>query len=202
MRDRRLDRISIESFDLVPAQSQQGQLTSAGSSVAAAGMEVGAGGFAAKGKFVPVEGDSLELGWGVVHLYRDAEPTPGLCGDDGDDHARAGSRKAVGGTQGNKRQSRARQEDCTTLCVLAVPYYVTPLDFLGFVGEKTREEVSHFRMVRTERVNRYMVLMKFRDAKKAREWRQEWNGKAFNGMEVGPLCAPARTSTNVNHSPA
>ncbi|MCJ1313377.1 hypothetical protein MMC25_007055 [Agyrium rufum] len=74
-------------------------------------------------------------------------------------------------------------EDCTTLCILAVPSYMTPSDFLGFVGERTREEVSHFRMIRTERSNRYMVLMKFRNGRKAREWRKEWNGKAFNDME-------------------
>jgi BRCA1-associated protein len=172
---------------MVPVPARQERRPSAESSASTAGVEVGAGGFAAKGKFLPLEGDNLELGYGVVHLFRDAEPTPGLYGDNETDSARAGSRRATAERHGNKRQSRGKQEDCATLCILAVPYYVTPLDFLGFVGEKTREEVSHFRMVRTERVNRYMVLMKFRDAKKAREWRQEWNGKAFNGMEVSFL---------------
>ncbi|KAM5470706.1 putative RING-type E3 ubiquitin transferase [Microsporum audouinii] len=74
-------------------------------------------------------------------------------------------------------------EDCTTLCILAVPSYLSPSDFLGYVGEQTREEVSHFRMVKTARANRYMVLMKFRSGKKAKEWQQCWNGKLFNSME-------------------
>ncbi len=74
--------------------------------------------------------------------------------------------------------------DCTTLCIPAVPSYLTPSDFLGFVGEKTREEVSHFRMVMTGRMNRYLVLMKFRDGNAARRWRKEWDGKVFNSMEV------------------
>lgn len=75
-------------------------------------------------------------------------------------------------------------EDCSILCILAVPSYLSPADFLGFVGEETRDEVSHFRMIKTARANRYMVLMKFRNGKKAREWQREWNGKVFNSMEV------------------
>lgn len=75
-------------------------------------------------------------------------------------------------------------DDCSILCILAVPSYLSPADFLGFVGEDTRNEVSHFRMIKTARANRYMVLMKFRSGKKAREWQREWNGKVFNSMEV------------------
>ncbi|CBF85985.1 putative RING and UBP finger domain protein [Aspergillus nidulans FGSC A4] len=73
--------------------------------------------------------------------------------------------------------------DCTTLCILAVPSYMSASDLLGFVGEATMDDVSHFRMIRTARANRYMVLMKFRSGKKAREWQKEWNGKVFNSME-------------------
>ncbi|CAI7612077.1 unnamed protein product [Penicillium pancosmium] len=75
------------------------------------------------------------------------------------------------------------EEDCTTLCILAVPAYLSGSDFLGFVGEKTLDEVCHFRMIRTSRANRYMVLMQFRSGRKAREWQKEWNGKVFNSME-------------------
>jgi BRCA1-associated protein len=103
-----------------------------------------------------------------VHLYREGQETPGLYDD-----ARAAG---AGG--------EFKEEECTTLCILAVPSYMTPSDFLGFVGERTREEVSHFRMIKTSRANKYMVLMKFREAKDAREWRKEWNGKTFNSMEV------------------
>ncbi|OAF56118.2 hypothetical protein VC83_07413 [Pseudogymnoascus destructans] len=73
--------------------------------------------------------------------------------------------------------------DTTMLCIPAVPSYMTASDFLGWVGEKTRELVSHFRMVMTGRMNRYMMLMKFRDGAEARKWRREWDGKVFNGME-------------------
>jgi BRCA1-associated protein len=124
------------------------------------------GGLATKGKFIPSDLKDTEVGWGVVHLYRDGQETPGLY-DEVD-----GASKDF------------NEEDCTTLCILAVPSYMTPSDFLGFVGEQTREDVSHFRLIRTSRANKYMVLMKFREAKEAREWRKEWDGKAFNSMEV------------------
>ncbi|KAJ5924947.1 hypothetical protein N7454_007586 [Penicillium verhagenii] len=80
-------------------------------------------------------------------------------------------------------QNQNPVDECTTLCILAVPSYLSPSDFLGFVGEKTLDIVSHFRMIRTPRANRYMVLMKFREGRKAMEWQKEWNGKVFNSME-------------------
>ena len=147
------------------------------------------GGLATKGKFEPLGSNEEELGWGVVRLYRDACETPGLY--DAPSAASKTSKHSKGIRGGKHGQQYGKQEaltfkdeDCTTLCILAVPSYLTPSDFLGFVGEKTREEVSHFRMIRTEKSNRYMVLMKFRDGRKAREWRKEWNGRLFNDMEV------------------
>ena len=121
------------------------------------------------------QGQEEELGWGVVHLYREGEDTAGL-GEvppppDGRGSAGAGTEEM-------------EEVDTTVLCIPAVPSYMTASDFLGWVGEKTRELVSHFRMVMTGRMNRYMMLMKFRDGGEARRWRREWNGKVFNGMEV------------------
>ena len=68
-----------------------------------------------------------------------------------------------------------------------------PSDLLGFVGDQTREDVTHFRLIRTGRANKYMVLMKFRSPKKAKEWQKLWNGKLFSAMEVRfvlPSCIP------------
>ncbi|KAJ5189671.1 BRCA1-associated 2 [Penicillium cf. griseofulvum] len=79
--------------------------------------------------------------------------------------------------------AQSPDEDCTTLCILAVPSYLSPPDFLGFIGQKTMDDVSHFRMIRTARANRYMVLMKFRSGRKAKEWQKEWNGHVFNSIE-------------------
>lgn len=145
------------------------------------GIIAGHGGLATKGRFEPISHDEEDVGWGVVRLYRDAEGTPGLYNDP----ASTKSKNVRGSLRnGDGEEPRFRDEECTTLCILAVPSYFTPSDFLGFVGEKTRDEVSHFRMIRTEKGNRYMVLMKFRSGRRAREWRKEWNGKAFDSMEV------------------
>lgn len=128
-----------------------------------------------RGRWEPVsDTEDQRLGWGVVRLYRDAEETAGLY------------QVPTSNRKGPKSPSEIKDEDCTVLCILAVPSYLTPSDFLGFVGEKTRVAVSHFRMIRTERSNRYMVLMKFRHGKTAREWRSAWNGRSFDGMEVSP----------------
>ena len=149
-------------------------------------ISANSGGAATKGSFEPLDSGEEGLGWGVVRLYRDAEETPGLYDDittsKFSKHSK--SESVVRASETEEGQS-FRDEDCTMLCILAVPSYMTPSDFLGFVGDRTREEVSHFRMIRTERGNRYMVLMKFRSGKRAREWRKEWNGKLFNDMEVG-----------------
>ena len=146
------------------------------------GIEGEHNGLTTKGRYVPTNVENEDLGWGVVRLYRDAEETPGLYEDivqhRPSKHAKDSARHDM------VEDPPFREEDCTTLCILAVPAYMTPSDFLGFVGEKTRNDVSHFRMIRTERVNRYMVLMKFRNGRRAREWRKEWNGKVFNSMEV------------------
>ena len=122
---------------------------------------------------------------GIVHLYRDAEETPGLyqtrdrvpSADLWNGSAPARSRPSGG------QASPAKDEDCILLSILAVPSYMTPRDFLAFVGQDTRHAVSHFRMIRTSRLNRYMVLMKFKDGRFARQWQSDWNGKLFNNME-------------------
>ena len=178
--DWRYDKILVQNLSMAPAAAPD---TSGGEATGhiTNGISAGPGGLATKGRYEPLDPQLEELGWGVVRLYRDAEEKPGLYDEPvkNPKSARHLLRKEKSG------EVLFRDEDCTTLCILAVPSYLTPSDFLGFVGEKTRDEVSHFRMIRTERGNRYMVLMKFRNGKKAREWRRVWNGKAFDGMEVG-----------------
>ena len=127
-----------------------------------------------KGIYLPSEPKTTDVGWGVVHLYRDAQETTAL---DPDRHI---SKHGV-----NNHDKDFNLDDCTTLCILAVPSWMMPSDLLGFVGDQTREDVTHFRLIRTGRANKYMVLMKFRSPKKAKEWQKLWNGKLFSAMEVG-----------------
>lgn len=179
--DWRYNRIKIQNIKMSSTVSES-KRSSRGESTSAivSGIIAGHDGFATKGRFEPVNRDDKDLGWGVIRLFRDADETPGLYEDTVPSKSKGGR-----GTlrRGGAEEQHFHDEDCSTLCILAVPSYFTPSDFLGFVGEKTRDEVSHFRMIRTERGNRYMVLMKFRNGKKARDWRKEWNGKPFDSME-------------------
>lgn len=180
--DWRYGNISMQNINMAPATLGKGGEDSTANLTN--GISAGPGGLATKGRYEPLDPQQEKLGWGVVRLYRDSEETPGLYDEPESQKSFKYGRHTLKKSQDT--DVPFRDEDCTTLCILAVPSYLTPSDFLGFVGEKTRDEVSHFRMIRTERGNRYMVLMKFRNGKKAREWRREWNGKPFDGMEVNP----------------
>lgn len=136
---------------------------------------MGGAGKATKAKYVPLTTfKNTELGWGIVHLYREEAESPELTISP--EH-----------TPGTEEEQIEAQIDCTTVCIPAVPSYLSPSDFLGFVGEKWRDQVSHYRMVMTGRMNRYLVLMKFRGTKQAQLFRREFDGKVFNDVEVSPF---------------
>lgn len=194
--DHRLDRISIQSIDMIApdyGHPKRADEHFARSDEIATGIGTDIlGGLYTKGKYIPLDQTLPDSIFGIVHLYRDAKETPSLAVDDYPSYLKGSSaaRQPRDHNGGEDRHSLGGSymslpdEDCTTLCILAVPSYMSPSDFLGFVGEATRDEVSHFRMIKTARANRYMVLMKFRNGKKARDWQRDWNGKVFNSMEV------------------
>ncbi|WEW57636.1 C3HC4-type (RING finger)-containing protein [Emydomyces testavorans] len=200
--DRRVDNITVEGIDMVldNADIQLPVRRSCGSDNNQIAKGIGSraiGGLATKGKYISLDHKVPGSVCGIVHLYRDGDPTPGLSDNDDDPYFLKGSSiarnarvpsskdsKRPGSTVGSEGSDiPVAPEDCTILCILAVPSYMSPSDFLGWVGQETKDEVSHFRMIRTERRNRYMVLMKFRNGRKAREWQKEWNGKVFNSTE-------------------
>lgn len=136
---------------------------------ASLGPNLGGPGQATKGKFVPLETKNTEAGWGIVHLYRETN----------DSNASSSAT-----TSGATHDECLNGDDGTILCIPSVPSYFTPNAFLSFVGRKWVGDVSHYRMVMTSSMSRYMVLMKLRDTKIAEAWRQEFDGKAFDTMEV------------------
>ncbi|KAH7419045.1 hypothetical protein BKA64DRAFT_2918 [Cadophora sp. MPI-SDFR-AT-0126] len=188
VKDWRFGRVRVEGLDMMERpKHKRGESSSAvggvgtvngsgnGINAGLAPEAVGSLGKVTKALYKPVDQGrtkNTEVGWGVVHLYRDGDPSSTQDMRE-EDLYEADEEGRMGG----------EEEDCTTLCIPAVPSYLTTNDFLGFVGEKTRDEVSHFRMVMTGRMNRYLVLMKFRDAAVAKRWRKEWDGKVFNSME-------------------
>jgi len=122
-----------------------------------------------RGRFVKITSSSNppspDFAYGIIHLYRD------VTGTEDAEIASVGRRSGT-------------PEEENVLAILAVPSYMTANDFMGFVGEKQRSQVSHFRMIRTEAANRYMVLLKFRTNEVAKTFHADFNGKGFNSMEV------------------
>ncbi|KAG5750501.1 hypothetical protein H9Q69_009234 [Fusarium xylarioides] len=168
VRDWRFGRVSLETVDLRTGHAMAGEATRSGPSAAPSlGPTFGGAGTATKAEFLPLEKKNTELGWGVVHFYREDDETSGL----------------IETAHQETEASGSKDTDCTTLCIPAVPAYMSPGDLMGFVGEKWRGDISHCRMVMTSRMNRYLVLLKFRNNFRAKQWRREFDGKVFNTVE-------------------
>ncbi|KAM0561227.1 hypothetical protein ACHAPJ_003732 [Fusarium lateritium] len=168
VRDWRFGRVSLETVDLRTGHTMTGEASRSSPSAAPSlGPTFGGAGTATKAEFLPLETKNTELGWGVVHFYREGDETPGLVDAD----------------RLENEIEDSKDSDCTTLCIPAVPAYMSPGDLMGFVGERGRGDISHCRMVMTSRMNRYLVLLKFRDNFRAKQWRREFDGKVFNTME-------------------
>ncbi|KAI8351270.1 BRCA1-associated protein 2-domain-containing protein [Mortierella sp. GBAus27b] len=117
---------------------------------------------------------------GTLRLFKDAnEITTGDIHIPSDEEGRASIQK-------NDREREGAQvihpDQETAVCVLAVPSYMSPGDFLNFVGP-VRANVSHFRIIRDSAPNRFMVLMKFRTPEATAEFYKRYNGKAFSSLE-------------------
>ena len=113
---------------------------------------------------------SKYMGYGCIRLYRD--------GDGDDDHDVQSS------ADNYDNDKTSSNDENATVAILAVPSYFSPADLLGFIGSKAQEDVLHIRMIKTSAVNRFMILIKFRDSTKAKEFHKEYNGKLFNSMEA------------------
>lgn len=142
-----------------------------------------------RARFVALNSKFTEFGYGVVHLYRDGEQTQKIYPIPEEYPAINGDTKSPSNEETTKPMPSGKcentdEEALKTVAILAVPSYMTASDFMGFVGEETRENASHFRMIKTGQANRYMVLIRFRQVDKARDFVRLFNGKVFNSMEV------------------
>lgn len=100
------------------------------------------------------------LGEGVVRLYREFYDEEGDAND-----------------------TISPISDDTMVSILAVPTYFTAIDLLGFIGETFLKNISHIRILKSERPNRFLVLIKFYQELQAAEFQYQFNGKPFNSME-------------------
>ncbi|CAK7240358.1 MAG: hypothetical protein STHCBS139747_001797 [Sporothrix thermara] len=196
-RDWRFGRVRIASFDMEePSDGAEGSSSGTGLEggvsnevdkpipAASLGPVLGGAGQSTRARFNPLTTKTTDAGWGIVHLYREGAPTS-LTREDA---------AAYGGDSSDG-------SDGTILCIPAVPSYMTPRDFLGFVGETWSRDVCHFRMVMTSRTNRYMVLIKFRHSKHAKAWRAAFDGRVLNSMD-SEVCHVALVKSITIETPA
>ncbi|KAH7027870.1 uncharacterized protein B0I36DRAFT_328084 [Microdochium trichocladiopsis] len=165
--------ISIDSAAATVGTDMADAISAASMPAAAVGPSTSMAGRATKAKFIPSPSKTTNLGWGIVHLYRESHESAEL--------AQLASRAAE--PDSGDQDLEGQEDSCTTLCIPAVPSYLSPSDFLGFVGDKWRDQVSHYRMVMTGRMNRYLVLLKFRDSKRAQQFRNYFDGRVFTEIE-------------------
>ncbi|CAI5756417.1 unnamed protein product [Candida verbasci] len=73
--------------------------------------------------------------------------------------------------------------DDTMVGILAIPTYFTATDLLGFIGESFMSKISHLRILKSNKPNRFLILIKFKDIIEAANFHYSFNGKPFNSME-------------------
>lgn len=73
--------------------------------------------------------------------------------------------------------------DSTMMLIIALPTYFTASDLLGFIGSQFLQHLTHIRILKSKKPNRFLVLLKFQDAPIATDFQLQFDGKAFNAME-------------------
>ncbi|KAF9949884.1 hypothetical protein BGZ72_008355 [Mortierella alpina] len=125
---------------------------------------------------------------GILRLYKDTnEITTGdlhiqSATEDAKELTTVASTEATSHSLDRDGSQTIHPDQGTAVCVLAVPSYMSPGDFLNFVGP-VRANVSHFRIIRDAVPNRFMVLMKFRTSEATAEFYARYNGRTFSSLE-------------------
>ncbi|KAI8371838.1 hypothetical protein BD560DRAFT_369572 [Blakeslea trispora] len=114
---------------------------------------------------------SLSLGFGVIHLYRDANHV---------------SEQELPDTKIAEENSLGKPKDDSddgkVICILAVPSYMAQKDFIQFLGS-TNANVLNYRFISDYSPNKYTVLLRFKDRTSAFACYQKFNGRRFNMTE-------------------
>ncbi|CAE6490611.1 Etp1p [Saccharomyces cerevisiae PE-2] len=88
----------------------------------------------------------------------------------------------------NEKEILTIPGDDTMICILFVPTYFTVHDLLHFyIGDDiVNKQVSNFRILRNQQKGmgfNFTVLIKFRNALDAKNFKEEFNGKSFSRMD-------------------
>ncbi|CCE78477.1 Piso0_001100 [Millerozyma farinosa CBS 7064] len=136
--------------------------------------------------------DSIEplkakfLGEGVVRLYRE------FVTEDIDRNKLPQSiTSALKNKVSSEGESRDEEDtvnpcDDTMVAITALPVYFTATDLLAFMGDTYVKYITHLRILKSEKPNRFLVLIKFNDIVKTAEFQYKYNGKTFTAMDPEP----------------
>ncbi|KWU42378.1 zf-UBP-domain-containing protein, partial [Rhodotorula sp. JG-1b] len=114
----------------------------------------------------PETSGSTDLYWGTIHLYREAG--------------------AGESTRDEKRKARD-EDDGRTVGLISVPGVLNAAALLSFIAPAL-EEVEQVRMLRDSTPNRSLVLVRFRNAPSASEFRRMYNGKPYHDSKDSEVC--------------
>ncbi|KAI7900546.1 BRCA1-associated protein 2-domain-containing protein [Cokeromyces recurvatus] len=81
------------------------------------------------------------------------------------------------------RSMEETEPDSDTLCILAVPSYMTDTDFIQFVGSHHKSHILQYRFIKDYSPNKYTVLVKFDSRASAHDFYNKFNGRRFNMTE-------------------
>lgn len=123
------------------------------------------------------------LGEGVVRLYREFEENCDDIRDSNDINANDHKNSVNNIDKDHGDIGKDCFCDDTIVSILAVPTYFTAIDLLGFIGQTFLNNITHIRILKSEKPNRFLVLLKFIDEFYASDFQYQFNGKPFNSME-------------------
>ncbi|GAA5874712.1 hypothetical protein JCM3774_004790 [Rhodotorula dairenensis] len=121
----------------------------------------------------PETSGSTDLYWGMLHLYREAG--------------------ASESTPEEKRKARD-EDDGRTVGLISVPGVLNAAALLSFIAPAL-EDVEQVRMLRDSTPSRSLVLVRFRDASSASEFRRMYNGKPYHDSKDSEVCHVVRISS-------
>ncbi|KAG9016712.1 hypothetical protein FRB90_002393 [Tulasnella sp. 427] len=112
---------------------------------------------------------------GIIRIFRDTLEQTNAAQDT----------QASGGSRQTQQPGRGFNADGegTTLAVLAIPFFMTPADFLAFLGS-AEDQITHIRIIRDGSPSRTIALLKFRSKHAADEFGAAFNGREFLATET------------------
>lgn len=134
---------------------------------------------------------TTDLGYGTVHLYRDARDAErDLEAQRWNEVATSSSANGATDTK-RPRAGSSASGDGTVAGVLAIPSYMTASDFLAFISPAV-EAIESVRILRDAMPNRSLGLIRFRHPADAAAFAKEFDGRPFSHLQDREICHVAR----------